>query len=320
MRGVAWFAAGAALARFFRPAPFRAAPVPRDGRFRGLLGMRAGWRFTDGLKTSAKLPHPEELPKEASRGTGERLGDWRAALVSAATLAALALTAPASAQSLSQLRADVEALGERVERLEDVSELERLQRAYGYYVDKSQYYDVADLFAQDATLEIGGRGVFVGKQRAFEYVSGLGPSMAPVRGIMFNHQQFQPITTLSEDGETASMRLSAFVMAVAQWGDVTYENTYVKEDGVWRIKTLFAPFNMYTDYVAGWAENARPANRPESFGAPPDLPPSVVTLNYPGFYNAPFHYPNPVTGRPMPDLNPAAGGAADMADYVEEGR
>jgi hypothetical protein len=241
------------------------------------------------------------------------------AFIGLAALGLAALGAPAVAQESRaerRLAAEVEALGARVTRLEDVQAVERLQRAYGYYVDYSQYYDVADLFAQDSTLEIGGRGVFVGKQRAFDYVASLGPTMAPVRGVMFNHQQFQPIVTIGEDGTTAHARLQAFVMAVAQWGDVTYENSYVKEDGVWKIKTLFAPFNMYTDYAEGWATSARQANRPESFGPPPDLSPSVVTLNYPNFYVAPFHFTNPVTGRTAPPPNRAAGGTAPMADYA----
>jgi hypothetical protein len=208
------------------------------------------------------------------------------------------------------LRAELEALNAEVVRLEDMAAIERLQRAYGYYVDKNQYYDVADLFAEQSTLEIGGRGVFVGKPRAFEYVAGLGPNMAPRRGIIFNHQQLQPIVTVAPDGETAHARLQAWVVAVAQWGDVTYENAYVKEDGVWKIKTLFAPFNMYTDYVDGWAVSAPPANIPNSFGPPPDLAPSTVTLNYPNYYVAPFHFANPVTGEPAPPPDPRAGGVS----------
>ena len=47
-----------------------------------------------------------------------------------------------------------------------------------------------------------------------------------------------------------------------------------------------------------------------------DRPPTVVLLTYPSFYVAPYHYPNPVTGRPMPPPNPAAGGMAPMKDYV----
>jgi hypothetical protein len=231
-----------------------------------------------------------------------------------ATLAALTLGGAAAAQGEPRgtraLRAEIVALGEEVVQLEDTAAIERLQRAYGYYVDKNQYYDVADLFADESTLEIGGRGVFVGKARAFEYVASLGPSMAPRRGIIFNHQQLQPIVTVAPDGRTARGRLQAWVVAVAQWGDVTYENAYVKEDGVWKVESLFAPFNMYTDYADGWAVSARPANRPESFGPPPDVAPSTVTLNFPNYYVAPFHFPNPVTGRPAPPPDPRAGGLA----------
>lgn len=244
--------------------------------------------------------------------------------VAAALCVALAASPAVGQESraLGRLRADLDALEARITRLEDVAAVERVQRAYGYYVDKSQYYDVADLFAQDSTLEIGGRGVFAGKPRAFEYLASLGPSMAPRRGLMFNHQQLQPVVTVDPDGETAHARLQAFVMAVNQWGDVTYENDYVKEDGVWKIKTLFAPFDMYAYTDGGWAEAPRPATRPESFGPPPDLPPSVVTLNYPGFSVAPFHFANPATGRTAPPPHPAAGGVAlmDAASAAEAQR
>ena len=51
------------------------------------------------------------------------------------------------------------ALGDRIERLQDVTEVEIVQHAYGYYVDKAQWRSLADLFADDATLEIGGKGI-----------------------------------------------------------------------------------------------------------------------------------------------------------------
>ena len=53
---------------------------------------------------------------------------------------------------------------------------------------------------------------------------------------------------------------------------------------------------------------------------PPDLPPSRLYLTYPNFFVAPFHYPNPVTGREAPPPNPAAGGLAPMEDYVGDER
>jgi hypothetical protein len=230
-----------------------------------------------------------------------------AALTFAAATHAAAQTEP---RSVSALSADIDALDARITRLEDTAAIERLQRAYGYYVDVSQFYDVTDLFAADSRLEIGGRGVFLGKARVFQYMRELGPTMAPAHDVMYTHQQLQPLVTLAPDGETAAARWAPFVMAGAVWGDVTYENRYVKEDGVWKIQSLRAPFNMYTEYTAGWAVRTEPNTRPESWAPPPDLPPSVVTLTFPNYHVEPFHFANPVTGRTAPPPHPAAGGTA----------
>lgn len=211
---------------------------------------------------------------------------------------------------LDALRGEISALATRVERLRSVSDIEKLQRSYGYYVDKQQWYDIADLFLEDGTLEIGGRGIFLGKDRVFEYLrTGLGP-IGPITGVMHDHQQFQGIVTLSPDGQSANGRWTAFVMGGAVWGDALYENEYVKRDGKWMIKTLHAPFNMYSRVDIGWVDNTTPNTRPESFLPPPDLPPSVLYLTFPNYYNEPFHYPNPVTGQMSPPPDPAAGGMA----------
>jgi hypothetical protein len=231
----------------------------------------------------------------------------------AACLLALAISPAASAQMRS-LNAEIEALGARVERLEDRAAVERVQRVYGYYVDYSQFYDVADLFAVDSRLEIGGRGVFLGKTHVFQYLEQLGPTMGPVHDSMYTHQQFQPLITVADDGQTAAARWAPFVMAGSVWGDVTYENRYVEEDGVWKISSLKAPFNMYTEYLRGWGEYAEPNTRPDSWLPPPDLPPTVVYLTYPNFHLEPYHFENQVTGRVAPPPNPAAGGLALVAD------
>ncbi len=204
---------------------------------------------------------------------------------------------------------------QRITLLEDRDAIEKVQRAYGYYVDKNLWRDVANLFAEDGTVEIGGRGIFVTRPHILAYLQTLGPE-GPSHAFLMNHQQFQGITTVAPDGKTAMGRWTAFVMAGkvpdADWGDVTYENKYVKIDGVWQIAALHAPFTMYTHYSQGWGKFASPVTRPDSWPPAPDYPPSVVTNNYPSFYVEPYHYPNPVTGEPMPKQNPAAGGAAPM--------
>jgi len=189
----------------------------------------------------------------------------------------------------------------KVTLLEDQNAIENLQRSYGFYVDKAQWRDAADLFATDGTLEIGGRGVFVGRPRILQYLTWLSPD-GLTRGKLFNHLQLQPIVDVAEDGKTAKGRWR-FLVEVGEyqksqiWGGGTYENEYVKENGVWKIKALHAYFRFYTPYADGWAKTALPNTRPEK-DLPPDRPPTVVYDTYPSTYVAPFHYRNPVTGKP----------------------
>ncbi len=58
----------------------------------------------------------------------------------------------------------------QVDRLDDQRQIEILQRTYGYYVDKNLWQQIADLYTEDGTLEIGGRGVFVGRARVLQYL------------------------------------------------------------------------------------------------------------------------------------------------------
>ena len=204
------------------------------------------------------------------------------------------------------------ALARQVGLLEDEHQIENLQRIYGFYVDKSMWTQVADLFADDGTLEIGGRGVFVGKQRVFEYLNFLGDEF-PRDGWLYDHMQLQPVIHVAPDGKTARGRWRFFTTGAEfgkfhQWGMGVYENTYAKEDGVWKIKNLHAYFTMYTPYDDGWGRTADPNTRPEQ-DLPPDLPPSEVYDTYPAVYVPPFHYPNPVTGRPVYQET--------VTDYVE---
>jgi SnoaL-like domain len=223
---------------------------------------------------------------------------------------------------LKALQASANALSHKVELLKDRVLIDNMQRAYGYYVDKAQWPDIADEFAPDGTYEIGGRGIFVGPKRVLEYlVTGLGPIGVEKRhDQVLNHQTFQGVVDIAPDGKTAKGRWTAFVMGggpgFAGWGDCVYENSYVKKNGVWMFQHVRAAFTMYSPYKGGWIDHAVPNTRPDSFPPPPDLPPTAVYLTYPSFYVIPYHYANPVTGKPAPPPNPAAGGVAPMSDYA----
>lgn len=185
-----------------------------------------------------------------------------------------------------------------VKRLMAVEEIENLISAYGYYVDKSMHDDVAVLFAREATLEILGRGVFYGIDRIRGYMHNFG-AVGPSDGRLFNHTQLQSVVTVAEDGLTASARSRNFVMfgiedVQGQFGEATYENEFILEDGVWKFNYLHGYQGHYTIYEDGWAKKASAIFAPYDRFPPDDLQ-SVEYDPYPAAFVPPFHYDNPVT-------------------------
>jgi hypothetical protein len=203
------------------------------------------------------------------------------------------------AQAPAGLRPALTRLARTVTQLEDENSIENLQRAYGFYVDKGMWKEAADLFADSGTLEIGGRGVFVGKARVLQYFTWLAPE-GLTHGKLMNHLQLQPIVHVAPDGKTAQGRWR-FLAEIGTWqtsqlwGAGAYENEYVKENGVWKIKSLHAYYRMFTPYADGWAKTANPNTHPEK-DLPPDAPPTVVYEPYPNTFVAPFHYKHLATG------------------------
>jgi hypothetical protein len=199
------------------------------------------------------------------------------------------------------LAARVAALEQRKERIEDVNAIERLQAAYGYYVDRALWDDVASLFADDGTIELGLDGVYVGKARVREYLYALGGGrQGLVDGELNEHLQVMPVISIAADGLTAKARWRAIVLSGelgrdAFWGEGPYENEYVKDDGVWKIKTLHWYQALYVPYEGGWQTNPDPTGAKYVSGTlPPDRPPSVEYKTWPDTYVPPFSFANPV--------------------------
>ena len=190
---------------------------------------------------------------------------------------------------LAELRQTVAALSAEVRKASDYTAICNLQAAYGYYVDKGRWDDAAMLFARDGTLELAGRGVFVGRERVRAYLHHLPPYG---RGVLYNHMQLQPVIHI--DGDRARGRWRSFMMvgalgAEARWGEATYENEYVREDGRWRIALLHGYMNLYTEYEQGWHKAGVKLLRSID-GLQPDLPPTMEYEAYPEPVIAPYHY------------------------------
>jgi hypothetical protein len=224
-------------------------------------------------------------------------GKFKTALL---CVAALAVAGPVVAQP--SLEARVKALEAKVGRLEDVGAIEKLQRAYGYYLDKKLSGEIADLWTENGSVEIAGRGVYVGRahiERFFRDVLFAG-AKGPTQGGLFNHMILQGIVDVDPDGLHAKGRWRAVQTLVVRgtpiYAEGPYEIAYVKEGGVWKIDQMHYYTTFDTDFRAPFVQ-PRPMNGPNK-DFPPDEPQTVVYESWPGTYIPPFHYPNPVSGKP----------------------
>lgn len=214
-------------------------------------------------------------------------------------------------------------LQRRVDVLEAQQAVRTLQHQYGYYLDKTLYREVVDLFAEDSEAVFCG-GVFKGKASVHRlYIDRFSNRFAagvngPVFGFLLDHPQHQDVVTVSADGLSAKGRFRCTMQAGIHkdaaesfpgrvthdqwWEGGMYENEYVKEDGVWKIKRLnYRPF-WHSEYSTGWAQGDPMDVLPKAtFPEDPVGPDEIISTGYELYPNTdvfPFHYDHPVTGAP----------------------
>ncbi len=220
-------------------------------------------------------------------------------------LCALALPAAHAQKSVD---AEIDALTARVEKLEGTRAVKKLQRAFGFYVDRGLWGEAADLFADDGTIEIGIDGVYAGKARIREYLMRLhGGQEGLIYGQLNEWITLQPAVFVSKDGRSATARwrdqgMLGQYKKHAEWRDGIYENTYVREGGVWKIKSLHLYVNFVVPYEKGWARLKPGEGLVQSAASkafPPDKPTTVSYKPFPDVQVPPFQALNPVTGKPV---------------------
>src|SRR5690606_4794742 len=76
-------------------------------------------------------------------------------------------------------------------------------------------------------------------------------------GVLSIQTQLSPVITLAPDGRTAQGRWRVLIQdaeygSSANWGSGVYENSYVKQDGAWKISRLKLYVRFHVPYDKGW--------------------------------------------------------------------
>ncbi len=209
--------------------------------------------------------------------------------------------------NVEALEARIKALEKRLEVVEDIEAIKKLQKAYGYYVEHMMYQEIIDCFSDSPEVCLNWlEGQYRGKEgvrKYFEFMKSAPPD--------FMHQvmQIAGIVDVNPDGKTARGRWYAFGgIFIPGEGDVRrsfvsgiYENGYVKEDGIWKILSIKWVIPYAVRIAEEWAM-PEDVNRPylagQFRGPTPDIAIDKDDLRYVSGYIFPFHYTHPVTGRP----------------------
>lgn len=191
-------------------------------------------------------------------------------------------------------------LEQQAQRLLDEDAITNLHNAFGYYLDRKLWDDLADLFLPDGSFEYGQIGVFQGRERVravYEHFGGPGP-LPP--GEVFDHVQLQPVVNVAADGQSARARVTRVQLmgihgAFSHFATAVYLNDYRKQDGKWMLDKVRVYNHMGTDYQKGFAVDAQPAI-PASADYPADSPPTIRYQSYPEYF-APEFLPVRDSGR-----------------------
>ena len=175
--------------------------------------------------------------------------------------------------------------------------------------------DVIDLFAEDCELYFL-NGIFKGKQGVRRMFGGSMGISGPTYGVLTDHLMVQDIVDVAADRLTARGRFRCFLMGGIHetkkeptpipsqfWEGGIYENTYIKENGVWKFKVFNYNLIWQAEYEKGWAHSSLNLLMVSPFTSTyPDNPRGPDALKtefqfWPNMFLVPFHYPHPVTGK-----------------------
>lgn len=154
--------------------------------------------------------------------------------------------------------AELSLLAGRVAAVEAVRAVKRLQHAWGHYADAGDIAAMADLFARDGRLVLPPRTATGRDDILALLAETMGGADAAAAADRLNIRlQLSPVVTVDPDGLTARGRWHELALTGrhghdANWSGGIHENTYVREDGVWKIAQLRHHPQFAGTHEDGW--------------------------------------------------------------------
>ena len=267
----------------------------RTGRWRHLAmlgenGVSATWRSTTDVVEYHKTRDGWRIAFIRPYGNFLRQLRGRMAHPGAARARALSTTRPTRPEPLLPDRAAAQPraaddLAEEASLLLAQGTAQNLANAFGYYLDRGMYDDIADLFTPTATIDVAGQGVYNGAGGVRKFLGRFGEAGLQ-QGELNDRPLLMPLVTISDDGgdragaggrtrhDRPARRAGLLV------GGDRHLPATAGEDGKWRIQQLHQRPLMRADYKQGWA-HPLPAAMPIGESQFPDGPPQPVDTSYP---------------------------------------
>jgi len=157
----------------------------------------------------------------------------------------------------------VDTLARDLERAEAIRAVKNLQYAYTHYAQFGLWTELGALFADTGEIVWGEatvKGPAAIAQHNLTTFGGGKPGLPP--GVVNSLFVDVPLVNLSADGNRAKARWYGFFMlgggANARWDSGTFENEYVKDNGVWKIARLHYVPQFAGLYEKGWSNVTNP--------------------------------------------------------------
>jgi hypothetical protein len=223
-------------------------------------------------------------------------------------------------KKIKTLEKQLKTLEKKLTTLEDIEAINRLQKAYNYYVEHMLGQEIIDCFSDSHDVVLDWlEGKWLGKDGVKRYFARAAKGDNPPG---FSHQLMPTagLITVDPDGKTAKGRWYAFGgIFSSQEGKVSggsltsgiYEMGYIKENGIWKILSIKWVI-PYSARITEWgipedlgrrliSGNFGPAqsgeSRPRAPMPQPDIAIDENDLRYISGYIFPLHFKHPVTGK-----------------------